>query len=93
MWIVMSSSAHMPQTCWGRYRNVALVKLTPEYAAKKLFPRMISQRANGVEQVIKLGKFFVGDTEKCAYMKAMRQAREMARQYNERPQPANGENK
>ena len=83
MWIVMSSSAHMPQTCWGRYRNVALVKLTPEYAARKLMPRMISPRANGVEQVIRLGKFFVGHTARCAYQVAMKHAQETVRQYNE----------
>ena len=37
-WIVMTSSAKMPSSCRGKYRNVALVKLTPEYAEKMLRP-------------------------------------------------------
>lgn len=71
MWIVMTSSAHMPSSCWGRYRNVALVQLTQEYTARRLLPthqpRMISERARGVLRVVHLGKYSVGKTFRCAY--------------------------
>jgi hypothetical protein len=74
MWIVMSSSAKMPVSIRSPYRNVALVKLTPEYAASGELPKMLSARARGVERIEHLGHHFVGKTDSAAYQRTMAQA-------------------
>ena len=83
MWIVMSSCAAMPSSCHGKYRNVAIVKLTPEYAEKNKLPLMISERARGVEKIIHLGHHNVGKTERGAFQRAVAAAKKMAEEYNQ----------
>lgn len=75
-WIVMTSSAqvHGRARQYGRYRNVALVRLTDDYAAAGKRPTMISQRAQGVVRIIHLGAHSVGTTERCAYRRALADA-------------------
>jgi len=82
-WIVMTSSAKMPQTVRHAYRNVALVHITDEYADMGMLPKMISDRARGVcpspimngQSVIHLGKFHVGlGTKKSAFYQAVKDA-------------------
>lgn len=82
MWTVLTSSAKMPQSCRGRYRNVALVKLTQEYTAKGLLPAMISERARGVLRIIRMGHYHVGETERGAYQKALTEANDRAHRLN-----------
>ena len=81
-WIVMTSSAQMPASCKGRYRYIGLVRLTPDYAANGQFPLMISDRAKGVAQVERLGPYHVGQTERGAYQKALKEAYQLANRRN-----------
>jgi len=85
MWIVMVSSAHMPNSCWGRYGNVALVQLNQEYTARGLWPKMISSRARGVLRVIHMGKHHVGSTERCAFNRIVLRAEKRADELNNTP--------
>jgi hypothetical protein len=71
MWIVMTSAAHMPNSCKGRYRRVALVQLSQYYTANNLEPKMISERARGVLRLIDMGHHNVGTTPRCAYHRTL----------------------
>lgn len=82
MWIVMTSAAKMPNSCWGRYRNVALVKLTPEYTTRGARPAMISERARGVLAVEHRGHHSVGQTARCALARAVASAEAEAARRN-----------
>jgi hypothetical protein len=77
-WIVMTSSAHMPNSCWGRYRNVALVLLRDG----GLPPKIITDRAKGVAKLIHLGHHHVGKTSRCAYARALTEAETRAAALN-----------
>lgn len=78
MWIVMTSSAKMANSCWGRYRNVALVRLAPGAEA----PKTIRQ-CGAVIRIEHLGHHFVGATSRCAYERVLADARaEAARRRN-----------
>jgi predicted Zn-dependent protease with MMP-like domain len=88
-WIVMTSSAKMPQSVRHAYRNVALVHITDEYADKNMVPRMISERARGVcpglngKSVIHRGKHHVGmGTKKSAIYLAIKDAEAYADRLN-----------
>jgi hypothetical protein len=72
----------MPQSCKGTYRRVALVKLTPEYAANGELPKMISTHARGVVAVKDRGNHSLGKTERCAYFRALRSAEAEAAELN-----------
>jgi hypothetical protein len=91
-WIVMTSAAHVGagKRTWGTYRNVALVMLTPDYAASGMVPKMISTRAVGVEKILHLGHHSVGTTYRCAYQKAIVRAEEIAAELNAEEERANG---
>lgn len=85
MWIVMTSSAKMPNSCWGQYRNVALVHINQEYTANGKQPKIISERARGVVRlstmrsaVIHMGHFHFGRTLRSAYHRAFAEARRRA---------------
>ena len=63
--VVKSSTARMPQSCWGTYRRVAVL----EVAADAPEPRMISERARGVVAVVRTWeRRSVGSTVRCAYL-------------------------
>ncbi len=89
MWIVMTSSAKMPNSCWGQYRNVALVYLNQEYTATGKVPKLISERARGVARlstvgrgVIRMGHHHVGRTARSAYHRALAEAERRAHALN-----------
>src|SRR5271165_6029313 len=89
MWIVMTSSAKMPNSCWGQYRNVALVHINQEYTANGKTPKLISERARGVVRlstmrsaVIHMGHFHYGHTLRSAYHQALVEANRRARVLN-----------
>lgn len=73
MWIVMSSSAHMPNSVKAPYRNVAIVRITNEYANENKLPKMISTHAKGVVEVKHYGKFH-SRGKNTAFHKAMKEA-------------------
>jgi len=81
-WIVMTSRARMPNSVQARYNNIALVKITEEYAATNQRPKMISTRAQGVEIVRHLGHWHVGKTSRSAFQKAMAAAEAQAIELN-----------
>jgi hypothetical protein len=74
--VVMTSAAHMPASVRGaRYRNVAVVRLTDEYARDGLWPKMISNRARGVAYIHRhYGHHFQGISDRCAYRKTLAEA-------------------
>ena len=77
--VVKSSTARMPQSCWGTYRRVAVL----EVAVDAPEPRMISERARGVIAVVRTWeRRSVGSTALCAYQVAMREAAELAAELN-----------
>lgn len=77
--IVMSSAAKMPSSCWGKYRRVALVEVE-----KGVRPKMISARAKGVIQIIQTWeRLNVGTSNRCAYSVALAAANDLATIYND----------
>lgn len=51
-WIVMTTKAHMPSSCWGayNYRNIGLIELNRAEALGA--PKMLSDRAKGINRII-----------------------------------------
>ena len=65
--IVISSTAKMPTSCWGRYRRAALIEME-----QGVVPKMISMRARGVVRIVEVReKLHVGETDRSAFGKAM----------------------
>lgn len=80
MYIVMTSSAKMPSSCGGRYRNVAVVELEDGFVG---IPTMISTHARGVKRVVRhYGPQSVGKTDRCAYARAFKAAQALADEMN-----------
>ena len=78
-YIVKSSRAKMPSSCWGHYGRVALLKV--EAGIERV--SMISPRARGVIEVVKTWeKLHLGKTERCAFERALREAENMAAALN-----------
>ncbi len=85
-YIVMSSVAKMPLSCWGRLAVVEVALNNGE----PVIPKMISTHARGVVKVVKtwerlnFGKTFyqANRLRKCAYEKALDEANELAKQLN-----------
>jgi len=85
--IVQTSAAAMPHSCWGTYRRVAVLEVDP--GAR---PAMISERARGVRRVVAMWeKLNVGKVAlhaglrpvgRCAWSRAMIDAAEMAEELN-----------
>lgn len=77
--IVRSSVAKMPTSCWGRYMHVAVIEVQ---AGVKTVP-MISTRAKGVVRIVQCwSKLSVGKTARCAYQRALVEAKVMAAELN-----------
>lgn len=76
--IVMTSSAHMPTTCWGRYANVAVVKCNTDNPPKQIHPK----HKKVLDIVSYEGKLFVGRTDRCAFARALSRANELAETLN-----------
>lgn len=77
-YIVMSSWAKMPTSCWGRYRRVALLEVEEGYDLVS----MISERAKGVVRIIKTWErchYGRGKSGRCAYSRAWHEAFELKR--------------
>lgn len=84
MWTVMTS-CFPNKSSWKwqhRRRNVALVKLTDEYAAAGKLPKMISERAHGVATLHHLGDHYVGETDRCVYERVLAAAEHAADRLN-----------
>jgi len=79
-YIVMSASANMPSSCWGKYGRVAVVELEEGWTSR---PAMISDRARGIRRVVKTWeRLNIGTTERCAFARAVTDAAELAARLN-----------
>ena len=77
-YIVKDSAARMPSTCKGRYRHVAVMEVEPGTV-----PAMISTRARGVRRIVQTwDRLNVGQTDRCAFMRALAEADRLAAQLN-----------
>ena len=80
-YIIRTSKAKMPTSCWGTYRRVAVL----EVEAGVETVSMISDRARDVISVVQTWeKLNVGITERCAYQQALAEANELCDTLNSR---------
>lgn len=69
-YIIMTSAAKMPSSCWGRYRNVAICQV-----AAGARPAMITAHARGMIRIVAYwGRLHVGTTERAAYQRVLASA-------------------
>ena len=76
----MTSVSKKSSQARGPYRDIAIVKLTPEYAAQGQLPVKISEHARGIEKVIRCGTFYFGKTG--AFPRAYAAAETLAAELN-----------
>jgi len=73
-YIVKTSAAKMPRSCWGRYVRVAVLEV--EAGTE---PAMISERARGVVRIVETWeRLSVGKTNRCAAARAVAEAEALA---------------
>jgi hypothetical protein len=73
-YVVLSSSAHMPTKCWGRYRRVGVLEVERGYR-----PRQISEHPRKVVRIVRTWeKRFDGKTFRCAAERAYDAALDLA---------------
>lgn len=78
MYIVRTSCAKMPASCWGRYNRIAVLEVEP--GAK---PAMISTRARGVRSIVAAWEAcHVGTSDRCSYRRALQEAETLANELN-----------
>jgi hypothetical protein len=81
LYIVQTAAACMPSSCKGRYRRVAILEVEDAYANGV---RMISKHAKGVIRVVcTWEKLNVGQTERGAFQRALREADAQCAQLND----------
>lgn len=79
-YIVQTANACMPQSCWGRYRRVAVLEVEAELDSVS----MISEHALGCVQVVETWeRLNVGSTAACAYEVALAEAQELCDELND----------
>ena len=80
--IVKDSAAQMPAACWGRYRRVAVLEVEDRVKDDRDV-KAISENARGVLRVVETWeRLRDGSTERCAFMRALREAQEVAATLN-----------
>jgi hypothetical protein len=78
--VVVSSAAAMPNSCWGIYKRVGVLEVAADVDERRL---TIDVRRKGVRRVVATWeKLNVGHTARCAYQRALAEAREMAASLN-----------
>jgi len=82
--VVMTSSASMPSSCKGRYRNVRCVEISHwDLNVNGWDWRPASIRAKGVVRVLRdYGARSEGKTDRCAYRVTLKSAQEWCDAYN-----------
>lgn len=74
--IVLTKAACMPNSCWGRYKRVAVIEVI-----LGTVPKMISERAIGVVRIVETWeRLNVGKTAASAYGRALAEAHELRAQ-------------
>ncbi len=82
-YIVQTAAAKMPNTCWGVYRRIAILEV--KAGVKKV--AMISTRARGLVRIVRTWeKLNVGTTNRCAFERALSEARALCDRLNEAKQ-------
>ncbi len=72
---IQTAAARMPGSCWGRYGKIGVVEVEAGYE-KPI--KMISDRARGVVRVVRIwDRLHMGTTQRCAYARAMAEARRL----------------
>ena len=72
---ILTASAKMPSSCWGKYARIAVVELEPGFDGR---PAMISERARGIKRIVATWeRLHVGKTSRCAYSRAMVEAEQL----------------
>jgi hypothetical protein len=82
MYVIMTAAAHMPSSCRGTYRRVAVVEVLAYDYNRGNGPKRIDPRDRKIYRIIDLGKHNVGSTDRCAYARALKQAKELAHRLN-----------
>jgi predicted secreted protein len=78
-YIVQTSAARMPGSCWGQYRRVAVLEVEDGLTRAA----MISSRARGVRSVVQTWeRCHVGTTSRGAYQRALAEAEALAARLN-----------
>lgn len=75
--IVQTSTAKMPTSCWGRYRNVAVIETDGRASVA-----MISERARGVRSIVSFDGPLHDGGSRSAAAKAVARANELATRLN-----------
>lgn len=70
-YIVMTSQASMPNSCWGKYGNVAILRIE-----KGGVEPAIIRDTKTAKVVWHSGPQNMGTTERCAFMRALAEAEE-----------------
>jgi hypothetical protein len=74
--VVLTAVAKMPNSCWGIYKRVGVLEIEASVDERRL---SIDARRRGVVRVVATWeKCNVGHTARCAYQKALVEARELA---------------
>jgi len=78
-YITQTATAHMPNSCWGRYGKVAVIEVEP--GVKDV--AMISDRARGAIRVVEgWDRRNIGTTDRCAFAIALAEAETLAASLN-----------
>ena len=78
-YITKTATAHMPNSCWGRYGKVAVIEVEP--GVKDV--AMISDRARGAIRVVEVwDRQFWGKSNRCAFAIALAEAEALAASLN-----------
>lgn len=80
-YVVKTSSACMPSSCWGRYGRIAVLEVRRDRGEDE--PKMISEHARCVVRVVKVWeRLHIGTTDRCAFAKALAKAKSLANELN-----------
>lgn len=75
---VVTSSAKMPNSCWGRYARIGVLECVLGYE-----PRRIDDRPKQVVRIVETWeRLHVGSTSRCAFEVALQEAKAMAERLN-----------
>jgi hypothetical protein len=79
----MTTSAHMPQSCKGRYRKIALVELMGSWDFNAgTLPQAIDSRSKKIRRIVQMGNHSVGSTPRCAYQRTLAEAERRVQELN-----------
>ena len=80
--IVVTKSASMPSSCKGHYRKVYVVDISPD-APTGYIPPQVRQGGKHIISIVRdLGPHNVGKTNRCAFARAVKEAEQIANDYN-----------